>query len=872
MFAEAVQDTGSFEHADVHNRSEVGLAGAGVRALEDAPEVLAVHASGQGLSDVPPTLESDGSLTQADLTALVVQRVVRDHMLDAEDEFKLLQHTPIALSKLKDYCENDKVSEALEVMQEKHWIQPDPTMYIAANDASVVVDVVETRWDAEIRIPCATGFGVVLPHPDHANAATFREWRVNMRVKDTSYPFKGSRDSFPFDPTGRLVYFGKTGGNADIYIGWIPNAILDENHKWPEHGKNPTSPSKKLALATQAMITHFLHKSKYRTINCSTTYPPLDHAKFKAASNLLTVSANTLSMTQEELASFSRSMRDGYQAWYNNAPKEYKEIPQMVNSFPGAIYIEFGQDYPLEVNLGAHPERQWLQHYNVDEFYSMGFAVTSHLRAGLIEERTPIPTENLEGRQLYTTPDPRTREPIDDIADYPLLDEYDDNREIRVYNEQGYRVNRHHFQVREIAPALLANVKASKKLFEAPARTVFEMEDDQDLINDTPINYKATYNAYPLGFMHSWGHWQSDGFTLGLHKKVDELTKKVSAGDAPAIVPAYSQGYNTAIHRARASAETHMAQRGLMTTVSSGAWATSPKAKQSAQDLLDLVTTRSPGEWLDSQLESDEETLWRQENNYVIVFFRLKGTINDGAKLFLRIIRPLAKLVTHPTVFDPMVDCLIAIKDNNWPALLKWTTFPTRCWIKAVYETHIHKHLVSQPQTLPHPVWVEVIAILDRLFNYAYTGAARVLCGGAMKALFATPAVTMLGFPMLREDIVWIVRGKPRIDAKQWPVDHQFKRPHTVSEKAIQYAYGAETAASYMIHFRLLLSTEHTHWLSNDIPGVADFPRVAFIAELIYEALVSDYVEFVNTEVSKDINKILKDPSHRDHNSVKDRR
>ncbi|KAH9923787.1 uncharacterized protein BXZ73DRAFT_103833 [Epithele typhae] len=861
--SEAIEDTGSFEHADVYNRSEAGLEGAGVRALKDAPEMSSVHASGQGLSDVPPTLESDGSVTQADVTASVIRRSLMKHAHDAEEEFKLIPVTPIALSKLKHYCENNKVAEALQVMQEKHYIEVDPTMYVGASDPSIVVDVIETRWDAEIRIPRAAGFGVVLPHPEHANEAAFGQWRVNMRVNEPTFAFRGSRESFPFDPTGRLVYFGKTGGNADVFIGWIPEAILEPNHKWPEHGKLPTSPSRTLARATQAMTIHFLRECRYRDIDCTTSYPDLNNDRlFKMTSNLFKATGNTLSMTQEEVADFSQAIRDGFQEWYDDAPQEYKDIPEMQHAFPGAIFIQYGQDYPFVVNPREHPERQWLQHYNVEEFYSMGFAITSHLQAGLIESETPRNVDRLRRMNLYTTPDPRTREKIDDIANYPLVDEEHDEREIRVYNEEGFRVRRHDIQVGPVGPALLANVKTSKKLFEAPELNVFEMDDEDDPMEGLPFDYKASYDAYPLGFTHWLGQWQSDGFTYGLRRKVEEIIEKVSEGDEPAVITGRSQGYNTAIHRARSSAETHMAQRGLMTAVSSGAWAISPKAKQSAQDLLDLVTMRSPGEWIDSQLGSTNPTSWRWEQNFTVVFSRLKMTIDDGAKLFLHLFRRLAKAVTHPVALDPMVESLVAIKDNNWPKLLKWTTFPLRCWIKAVFEAHIHPHLTSTRPSHPHPVWVEVIAILDRLFNYAYTGAARVLCGGAMKQIFATPSVKDFGFPMLNDDIVYVNRRKPAMDVKMWPVDNKGRCPLTVSQKAIQFAYGVETAASYMLHFRVIMSSEHPHWLSKQIPGVSKFPRVAFIAELIHEALVVDNVEYVYTVIGKQLDRVICDPTH----------
>ena len=78
--------------------------------------------------------------------------------------------------------------------------------------------------------------------------------------------------------------------------------------------------------------------------------------------------------------------------------------------------------------------------------------------------------------------------------------------------------------------------------------------------------------------------------------------------------------------------------------------------------------------------------------------------------------------------------------------------------IEAVWNHHIKPALDAnnQPQAVrgtvsrkPQPQYVELIACLERLLNYAYTGAAQALPRQLMYGIWAGRSLLQTGFPML---------------------------------------------------------------------------------------------------------------------------
>ena len=135
-----------------------------------------------------------------------------------------------------------------------------------------------------------------------------------------------------------------------------------------------------------------------------------------------------------------------------------------------------------------------------------------------------------------------------------------------------------------------------------------------------------------------------------------------------------------------------------------------------------------------------------------------------------------------------------------FPEIYAWATFPVTSLIEAVWKHHIEQMLCTvvranrarEELPKPKPQYVELLAVLERLLNYGYTGAAQALPRQLMQALWPGRSLLDTGFPVLWPGLDFGTDGQciPHVILKSWPLNPATHRPLTASKSAQQITYG----------------------------------------------------------------------------------
>ena len=91
----------------------------------------------------------------------------------------------------------------------------------------------------------------------------------------------------------------------------------------------------------------------------------------------------------------------------------------------------------------------------------------------------------------------------------------------------------------------------------------------------------------------------------------------------------------------------------------------------------------------------------------------------------------------------------------------------------------------------PMPFYLEWIAVLERCLNFAYTGAAKVICYKLMNQLWAGRALRDGLMPVLWSGIFLLNDlSQPRMNIMNWPVEGDGNRPLVASQRSLTITYG----------------------------------------------------------------------------------
>lgn len=332
------------------------------------------------------------------------------------------------------------------------------------------------------------------------------------------------------------------------------------------------------------------------------------------------------------------------------------------------------------------------------------------LRCSEVGRWDPIPSFEIidkHGGELYDSDNTALRAPID-IDNFPELFDAD-GREIHIYTPAGIPIPRLAAILPEDGPrfcALLPDLSKCRSLFvhsdsldlrEDDEGDAMEVENELEInsnvgdVDDLPevrasrvaVQRDVAFQVYPTAFTHTMGNWQAKGIIRPLALLLIDINKAIrrAPGVCPAVEPSISQCYNNFSHHTRRSAGQHIVQRGILTGVATGAWATNGTTHATASKLFERVESDLPHKALEEQVENVDETCLRFENVFTIHFNRLAPRFLDGGQFFDSVIEPLIQACGHPNVFNALRDSTIILKPQvilvafNFLDLAHWFPF-----------------------------------------------------------------------------------------------------------------------------------------------------------------------------------------------------
>lgn len=314
-----------------------------------------------------------------------------------------------------------------------------------------------------------------------------------------------------------------------------------------------------------------------------------------------------------------------------------------------------------------------------------------HCRAIEASGFEPIDPQRILDRytHVYTTADPNTRELIEDLENYDLLD--GDGREIPIFSEDGLPIlRRDRFRDPDTPPCgLLQDLNKVLPLFQESSIIPLqdpELDDgerdlqDEDFIADIlgdPSEPMTPIFTYPQFFSKNIGQWQADGIIKPLLRPLRRLARDIGVtADGPLCIEGFkSQAYNNVAHHVRDKARTHIAQRGPLTGATAGAWARDASTKKTALDTLGYASAQLPHERLARQMRTAEnhanKNALRFENNFIFHIGRIKPEYRSGGGFYEHVLMKLRKIFFSPEVNNALRSSTVIFK----PAVRRTTDF-----------------------------------------------------------------------------------------------------------------------------------------------------------------------------------------------------
>lgn len=492
-------------------------------------------------------------------------------------------------------------------------------------------------------------------------------------------------------------------------------------------------------------------------------------------------------------------------------------------------------------------------------------------RAFRVDHWQDIPPETILSttRRVYSTPHGHDRLTLRDLQKIPVVDEA--GREIPIYDKHGVRVAR---RIAFSSPegvsycALYQDLTRTQELFRGTNRPVhddpaFELHDpDEHPVNVDDADYELNhahffpsaasldndipFDRYPHFYSGTYGQWQARGIMKPMlsHLRKLERTLRIPGGGRPCLVAIKSQCYNTISHNMRDDAKTHIAQNGILTGTVAGAWASTPRAKDTSRRLFRRARHQLPHQRLAEQITSANYTYQRHEVVLMHDLLAMKPELRSGDRFYLDVMKRIIRAGDHADVVDALKDRTLVLIANVsalcdplastiltlllhpqiFPEIYIWTCYPVTALMEETWKSRVVDILQSSsvcnpplgagvvvtagPPPQPDHQYLELIALLERLKNFCYCGAARVFPRQLTDLTWIGLAIKEAGFPMIWPGLhlIGAQQSTPEIDLRDWPCEPISKMPLVASKRSQELTYGEH-------HFQVSRHPYNT-WLS----------------------------------------------------------
>ncbi|RDX40246.1 hypothetical protein OH76DRAFT_1490457 [Lentinus brumalis] len=400
---------------------------------------------------------------------------------------------------------------------------------------------------------------------------------------------------------------------------------------------------------------------------CTTPWLPLDNPIWQ--------------FTTETLRNLDRAIKEHYDEWWQGAPDSYR-VPEFIDAEPVAILAKYGQNIKICAPATFEADRDtWNDMIDFNNILRIHMAYAVHTQAIEASGFEPIDPQRILDRytHVYTIADPNTRELIEDLENYDLLD--GGGREIPISSEDGLPIlRRDRFRDPDTPPCgLLQDLNKVLPLFQESSIIPLqdpELDDrerelqDEDFIADIlgdPSEPMTPIFTYPQFFSKNIGQWQADGVIKPLLHPLRRLARDIGiTADGPLCIEGFkSQAYNN---------------RGPLTGATAGAWARDATTKKTALDKLGYASVQLPHEHLARQMCTAENHASKNalcfENNFIFHIARIKPEYCSGGGFYEHVLMKLRKIFFSPEVNNALRSSTVIFKPAVYPRILEWTTYP----------------------------------------------------------------------------------------------------------------------------------------------------------------------------------------------------
>jgi hypothetical protein len=335
-----------------------------------------------------------------------------------------------------------------------------------------------------------------------------------------------------------------------------------------------------------------------------------------------------------------------YESWIANAPRSYRDA-FIRQRMPIVVTSLYGQNQLIMET--EEDSDSWRRQRNYSDVHYMSVAIATHLRY-LLFIFTPfiylfIPSsarlastwEDLDVNELwmshedglFTSHDPNHRQQLtlEELLELAMEDE--DGKEIRIYNSQGFYIQRRLGHVSQKPLGVLANISSVNELFRP------QYNDDTIYPQGLPGPHNPSIYVYPQAGLRSAGHFQASGLISSFYPHIEDLNQRLRDnlnphGGTP-IMGIASQGYNSVMHSTRGhGVQHHEAQQGLVTAAMGGRFTTT-KMKDRSRQFVNTCNNSLPHKRFDLKINNNAlQRDLRLENIYVIDITALRREDRGG--------------------------------------------------------------------------------------------------------------------------------------------------------------------------------------------------------------------------------------------------
>ncbi|KAH8980399.1 hypothetical protein EDB86DRAFT_2835364 [Lactarius hatsudake] len=784
------------------------------------------------ISEVPEDMEVEAEEKMGQREVLTEILATRLEDWGVEDPFNKKRAHKLKLSDLqRQYLmeEKERRQKGLRTLMVQNQIVIDTDMKLPVGKGQVIMTMDRTMLDYELTVGSEVGLGAVLP-----NARSAKHFMLELDLQQPLQEFRGKRGMVGFDTEGKMLYIGRA-RNEDVFVAMAPNTFIRCEEEPCGAGYNTGRPqlSRRHYRQVVMMFAHFLAK--------------IPELSFATPWGRSVYELNLESRNTEKL---DKLMLEGYEEWVENAPRSWKKDGFLERHSLIVVTSRYGQN--VEISEGGN-ETQEALNWNKERDYSK-VAFTTVALATLIECTEVTSWEVFDPkvlkwtfRTLYDGDNKNSRKKVN-LQRLPMMTE--EGTEIAIYDESGRKIPRRRAtrQIEDPACGVLMDLVNVHNLFH-PSREYPLSEDDRMEEYDELRPETGRVDVYPLGFLRTVGNVQAEGIPPCFYKGIKEISSKV-------IKPISSQFYNYISHRAVSRAGDMDTEKGTVTAVLAGAFATTAKDRATARGKQEQCRVALP---------------WKRFHDKVSCYdcpVSCRGEIVYAVNV--RALKPLVNMWERNEVRNMIKDHLVILKPEVFPSLFKWVLSPITSLIETIYEQEMIPEDTEDEE--PNQLKLELLAALERTLCYCHTGNAACLVMTLMKPLGLSQGLIKDGFPMLfpvfkEKNILEAMKRGFQVDERKWPLKNG--HPAIASRKAQEVTYSVQhfhrtprlSTVDKRGAYHAKLRLRHTLLINPSVSYNPSFSsienRAMHISVIAFQALFDDVKKLVADGVRRDITAII---------------